>query len=380
MFNVKASQTGIAGPPQCKDIIIYMLDQPLQHTPGTKMAYSNFGYCILGRVIEQVTGLDYEEAVCQFLLDPAGIFHKEMYLGSTQLKDIPETESEYYFPEGQLAKSVFPNETNLVPEQYGGGWNFEIFDSHRGWVASAPQLMQMLSAVSQPHCNGIITGQNDDTCLLFESSMNELTKKGAHYPASVPTWYGLGVDVNTANNIWHNGDIPGTMSLLVLTSGSYSWAISTNVRVIPAIGEMDDLMWEAHQCVGDKWLTTFQTTCNVGAPADPAVSQPPKASSLVKLVLRTDGFPEDTAVVLEDKKSGTQFWVDEVFAEKEKEYKLTKEVDPAGCYHFEILDMYADGICCGSGNGSFDLLYQGKSVFKGGEFADRASLEFGKDV
>src|ERR1700729_311506 len=33
---------------------------PLTNPPGTHWAYSNFGYCILGRVIEQVTGQTYE--------------------------------------------------------------------------------------------------------------------------------------------------------------------------------------------------------------------------------------------------------------------------------------------------------------------------------
>ena len=36
---------------------------PLTNPPGTHWAYSNFGYCVLGRVIEQVTGEAYEPYV-----------------------------------------------------------------------------------------------------------------------------------------------------------------------------------------------------------------------------------------------------------------------------------------------------------------------------
>jgi CubicO group peptidase (beta-lactamase class C family) len=32
----------------------------LQGNPGSVGAYSNFGYCVLGRIVEQVTGQSYE--------------------------------------------------------------------------------------------------------------------------------------------------------------------------------------------------------------------------------------------------------------------------------------------------------------------------------
>jgi len=36
--------------------IRYMLTQPLDFDPGTQYAYSNFGYCVLGRIIEKIAG------------------------------------------------------------------------------------------------------------------------------------------------------------------------------------------------------------------------------------------------------------------------------------------------------------------------------------
>src|SRR5919108_2326439 len=41
--------------------------------PGSRYAYSNFGYCILGRVVEKVTGLSYERFVRQQILATIGI-------------------------------------------------------------------------------------------------------------------------------------------------------------------------------------------------------------------------------------------------------------------------------------------------------------------
>lgn len=55
-------------------------DQPLKYEPGTHYAYSNFGYCILGRVIEKITGQSYAEHVQQAVLAKCGI--RDMQLGA----------------------------------------------------------------------------------------------------------------------------------------------------------------------------------------------------------------------------------------------------------------------------------------------------------
>src|SRR5699024_11827184 len=60
-------------------IIRYMLTKPLDFTPGTRFAYSNLGYNILGRVIEKVSSKTYEEYVMMNILDPLEI--TDMSLG-----------------------------------------------------------------------------------------------------------------------------------------------------------------------------------------------------------------------------------------------------------------------------------------------------------
>ena len=137
------SSAWVTGPGEnCEDLVYFMLGQPLQYEPGTTFSYSNFGYCILERVLVNMTGTDdLEQAVRDLLLDPAEISQLEMYIGSTHLVDIPEYESEYDFPgcisdcfeslEAATAGLHDPADpySGLVLETLGGRW-----------VSSAPQV------------------------------------------------------------------------------------------------------------------------------------------------------------------------------------------------------------------------------------------------
>src|SRR5258708_15844262 len=50
-------------------------EQPQDFAPGAMWAYNNAGFCVLGRVIEVVTGMTYENAVADMLLRPLGMEH-----------------------------------------------------------------------------------------------------------------------------------------------------------------------------------------------------------------------------------------------------------------------------------------------------------------
>ena len=60
------------------DILQYMVGQPLQFAPGERYAHSNFGYSILGRVIESVMEETYESYIKDNILEPAGMWHTKI--------------------------------------------------------------------------------------------------------------------------------------------------------------------------------------------------------------------------------------------------------------------------------------------------------------
>ncbi len=52
-------------------------DREVAFEPGTRMEYSNYGFILLGRIIEIVSGEPYQTYVLKHIYEPAGMFHTE---------------------------------------------------------------------------------------------------------------------------------------------------------------------------------------------------------------------------------------------------------------------------------------------------------------
>jgi CubicO group peptidase (beta-lactamase class C family) len=216
----------VSMPVLCPDIIRYMMGQPLDFAPGTKQVYSNFGYCILGRVVEKVSGEPYEIYVRNHVLATMDVH--AMSIGYSHLSERGPYEVKYYEYDGApLMNSVFPGE-GQVPESYG---SFELltFDSNGGWIGSAIDLTRVMTAI-----DGSRTGP-----FLSAETMTEFTADPGFPDGNDPGyWYGLGIHVGpTPENWYHDGSISGTQSLLVRDKNGhthdgnvYAWAIMTNSR------------------------------------------------------------------------------------------------------------------------------------------------------
>ncbi|RYF45795.1 MAG: class A beta-lactamase-related serine hydrolase [Cytophagaceae bacterium] len=191
-------------------------NRPLQHAPGTRYGYSNFGYCVLGRVIEKAWGKSYVEAVKESVLSQCNI--RDMGLATNE--QAPD-EVRYFGQNGEN-----PYSTNM---------NIPRMDSHGGWLATATDLVRFAVCVDG-----------------FESSPNILrpeTVQKMTTPTTASGNYACGWQVNSVPNWWHSGSLPGTSTLLVRTASGLCWAVLTNTRTKDIGLALDQMMWKIVKAV-----------------------------------------------------------------------------------------------------------------------------------
>jgi N-acyl-D-amino-acid deacylase len=144
-----------ATPPATPDLLIrYMMGQPLQYDPGTTYSYSNFGYIVLGAVIQRASGESDADFVRDYILKPAGIYR--MQPGASLLSGRLPDEVKYYdYPGAPLVGSAFPPLGALVPEPYGG-FSTELMLANGGWIASTMDLLRYADNINGQLSPGIL--------------------------------------------------------------------------------------------------------------------------------------------------------------------------------------------------------------------------------
>jgi N-acyl-D-amino-acid deacylase len=220
-----ANGVGVPPPAGCETVIRYMRGQPLQFDPGTRYAYSNLGYCILGRIIEQVAGMPYDEYVTRRVLAPAGA--RGMRLGRTLIEGRAPGEVRYHdLPDAPAEISVFPEQQDQrVPSPYGGFY-LEAMAAHGGWIASPVDFLRYMVTLESGRSSGFVYPPKL-LAQLFGRPAPPVSEND-------PSYYGMGwsvLPVSGGANWWHDGSLPGTMTYAVHLANGISWVAFFNTRV-----------------------------------------------------------------------------------------------------------------------------------------------------
>lgn len=167
-----------------QQLISDMIDsRALAYEPGTETHYLNFGYLLLGRIIEEVTDKDYEEFVNETLLKPAGI--DDMKIAGNTMEERYDQEVIYY---GQESLSPY-------------AMNVTRMDAHGGWLASAENLMKFMRLIDKK--DGVEDVVNEKNLSKMYLGDNE--------------WF-------------HTGSLPGTSSVIAKIDSEFSYAFIVNSR------------------------------------------------------------------------------------------------------------------------------------------------------
>ena len=188
-------------------------ERKIKNIPGAKYAYSNFGYCILGRVIERVSGQNYAKFVKNNVLSKFD--SRSFKIGGDTRLDKAAREVTYY--------------------SGSGDWAYKMpvgrMDSHGGWISNAKGLVEFAHRV-----DGFSTPED-----ILQSQTVMIMKAGS----KANKRYAMGWGVNFVKNSWHMGALPGTSSILVNTSNGMTWSVLTNGRSESKdyFADLDQLMW-----------------------------------------------------------------------------------------------------------------------------------------
>jgi CubicO group peptidase (beta-lactamase class C family) len=194
----------------------------LSYPPGQHWAYSNFGYCVLGRVIEQVTGQSYENYGQANILAPCGIGDMKIARNKKGERD--------------------PNEVVYVGQYSENPYKVNVtrMDSHGGWIATPTDLVRFLNHVQ---------GSPNTPGLLKPETVRTMTTPAPAYPQTSPARYARGWMVRNDDPAtwWHNGSLPGSTTIMVRTGRGLSWAALANTRTEPSSvidSALDQMMWD----------------------------------------------------------------------------------------------------------------------------------------
>ena len=211
MSNLIAREMKVDLPVQVADIIQFAMSKRLHFNPGSRRSYSNLGYAILGEVIENVTGMGYEDYVCQTILYPLGI--RDMRIGGNLEEDRFENEVKYYEQYNAIRVNSIYDKEQIVPKSYGGN-DIRTLGAAGGWVASSAELLKLITAID---------GKPGVPDILSPGSIELMTNSGPSGGHAIG-WTGT----DRRGNWWRTGSFAGTTAFVMRQDNGLSYAVFLN--------------------------------------------------------------------------------------------------------------------------------------------------------
>ncbi|MBQ6862043.1 MAG: beta-lactamase family protein [Alistipes sp.] len=207
------------------EVIAYQLNQRLRCNPGGSAQYSNVGYLVLSRIIEEVSGMSYEKYIQEHVLHPAGVY--DMHLAKNFYHERRANEVKYYGHDPGELIEAYDGSGEMRPREYGGN-NTEGLQGAGAWVCSSAELLRLMAAVD---------GRNEVPDILSEKSILELKKSRlkhelpygwAKLRSNAGVYSRTGTMSGTAAFAQLNTNPDGLSFVLILNTSHYRGASFTN--------------------------------------------------------------------------------------------------------------------------------------------------------
>jgi CubicO group peptidase (beta-lactamase class C family) len=211
-------------------------DLPLIAEPGGLWSYCNSGYIVLGRVIEVLTGMTYEQAITTRILEPLG------------------AQDTLFFPGDMVTHSLAVGHVRQGDDPATVAPKWEMSRAAGAAGATINTTIDDLLAFAQMHLRGGVAA--DGTRLLSEASALAMQQPlvACPEPELLGDHWGLGWFLRTRSGptvIGHDGNTNGeTACLRLVPERNVAWALLMNLS-----GQNWAAMELAHQLV-DPWIGT----------------------------------------------------------------------------------------------------------------------------
>ncbi len=196
--------------PTADELIAYQLRMRLRCAPGGASQYSNIGYLVLSRIIEQVSGLSYEEYIKEHVLREAGCY--DMHIAANYYDERKPREVKYYGHDpGEVIES-FDGSGAMRPREYGGN-NITGLQGAGAWIASSAELMRLVASID---------GEDGIKDILSPESITILNGREGHHG------FGWAYHYNKGYRLVRTGTMSGTCAYIEWRRNDFSFVFLTN--------------------------------------------------------------------------------------------------------------------------------------------------------
>jgi len=183
-----------AGVDSCRTAVTRALSGSLIAKPGASYNYSNMNYCIIGLVLEQVTGKPYDQVLFDEVLTPLDI--DNMRLAGTF--DVGPDDVEHF---------------STPRRNY-----METLGAAGSWVATPTDIVRLVDSLDPAKAGWHPLGNRTLAQMKAPSMASERGGSG-------PSWYGLGLMVFGDGSFGHTGTLESTHAMVVSRPDGVTWAI-----------------------------------------------------------------------------------------------------------------------------------------------------------
>lgn len=196
-------------PLSINDMVLYATRNKLRSQPGKSFKYSNLGYIVLSKIVEKVSGKDYESYVKEEVLAPIGCY--DMHIGKSFSQNRKENEVDYYEVKEAEPVQAFDGSGKRAMKSNGGN-NISLLSGAGGWVGSPVEILRFVASIS------------NDTIKQNILSMETIELMTYHDKNTRPMGW-----ANVTKHEWfRSGSMAGTSALIKKQRNGYTWVFLSN--------------------------------------------------------------------------------------------------------------------------------------------------------